>query len=172
MSNGLGWTISYRRIARSTDVRTMISSIVPKAGFGDSVFLLMPDIGLSATDGASLLANLNSFPFDFVTRQKLHGTNMSWYLLEQLPIIAPDDYGRRVGYTTVRDHVLRLTYTAHDMAPFARDLGYDGPPFIWDEEKRRHLRARARRPVLHPLRPRPRGGGLRARYLSDRPKAR
>ena len=28
------------------------------------------------------------------------------------------------------------------MAPFARDLGYDGPPFIWNEEKRRHLRAR------------------------------
>ena len=28
------------------------------------------------------------------------------------------------------------------MAPFARDLGYDGPPFIWDEEERRHLRAR------------------------------
>ena len=42
----------------------------------------------------------------------------------------------------VRDHVLRLTYTAHDMAPFAKDLGYDGPPFPWDEEERRHLRAR------------------------------
>ena len=42
----------------------------------------------------------------------------------------------------MRDHVLRLTYTAHDMAPFARDLGYDGPPFIWNEEERRHLRAR------------------------------
>ena len=28
------------------------------------------------------------------------------------------------------------------MEPFARDLGYDGPPFIWDEEERRHLRAR------------------------------
>ena len=38
--------------------------------------------------------------------------------------------------------MLRLTYTAHDMAPFARDLGYDGPPFLWDEEERRHLRAR------------------------------
>ena len=23
-----------------------------------------------------------------------------------------------------------------------RDLGYDGPPFTWDEEERRHLRAR------------------------------
>ena len=42
----------------------------------------------------------------------------------------------------MRDHVLRLTYTANDMAPFARDLGYDGPPFIWDEEERRHLRVR------------------------------
>ena len=38
--------------------------------------------------------------------------------------------------------MLRLTYTAHDMAPFARDLGYEGPPFIWTEEDRRHLRAR------------------------------
>ena len=28
------------------------------------------------------------------------------------------------------------------MKPFARDLGYDGPPYIWDEEDRRHLRAR------------------------------
>ena len=35
-----------------------------------------------------------------------------------------------------------LTYTAHDMSPFARDLGYDGPPFIWDAEERRRLRAR------------------------------
>ncbi len=28
------------------------------------------------------------------------------------------------------------------MEPFARDLGYDDSPFIWDEEERRHLRAR------------------------------
>ena len=124
----------------------MIATIVPKAGFGDSIFLLMPEIGLSARDASSVVANLNSLSFDFVTRQKLHGTNLSWYLLEQLPVIAPDDYDRRFGETTarelVRDHVLRLTFTAHDMAPFARDLGYDGPPFTWDEEERRHLRAR------------------------------
>ena len=66
--------------------------------------------------------------------------------MEQLPVIAKEAYERAFGRTTarefVRDHVLRLTYTAHDMAPFARDLGYDGPPFIWNEEERRHLRAR------------------------------
>ena len=28
------------------------------------------------------------------------------------------------------------------MAPFARDLGHHGPPFPWDPEQRRHLRAR------------------------------
>ena len=76
----------------------------------------------------------------------MHGINLSWYLLEQLPVIAPDAYDHRFGDVTaaelVRDHVLRLTYTAHDMEPFARDLGYGGPPFTWDEENRRHLRAR------------------------------
>ena len=28
------------------------------------------------------------------------------------------------------------------MVPFAQDMGYQGPPFIWGEEERRHLRAR------------------------------
>ena len=92
------------------------------------------------------MANLNAVCLDFVTRQKAQGTHLNWYIVEQLPVIAPDAYDRRFGDVTaadlVRDHVLRLTYTAHDMEPFARDLGYGGPPFIWDEEDRRHLRAR------------------------------
>jgi hypothetical protein len=39
--------------------------------------------------------------------------------------------------------VLALTYTAHDVAPFARDLGYVDakgqvlPPFVWNDEERR-----------------------------------
>ena len=89
---------------------------------------------------------MNCFVFDYVTRQKVQSTHIKLYTLEQLPVIAPDDYDRTFGPTTarelVRDHVLRLTYTAHDMAPFARDLGYDGPPFSWNDEERRHLRAR------------------------------
>ena len=94
----------------------------------------------------TVLANVNSFPFDFVLRQKLQGQNISWYIVEQLPIIIYDDYDRLFGDTSARDlvrnHVLRLSYTSHDMEPFARDLGYDGPPFAWNEEERRHLRAR------------------------------
>ncbi len=29
-----------------------------------------------------------------------------------------------------------LTYTAWDLQPFAQDVGWDGPPFIWDEKRR------------------------------------
>ena len=42
----------------------------------------------------------------------------------------------------MRGEVLHLSYTAHDLAPFTRDLGYDGAPFAWDENDRRHRLAR------------------------------
>jgi hypothetical protein len=72
--------------------------------------------------------------------------------VDQLPVLTSRNYGRGFGKRTagdiVKDHTLRLTYTAHDMAAFARDMGYvnkDGtakPPFIWNDDERRHLRAR------------------------------
>ena len=138
--------VSYRRLARSTDVRTMIATLGPFAGYEVNANVICFSSESLPTSQACLIANLNSFPFDFVIRQKLQGTTLNWYIVEQLPVIAPADYDRTFGTTTARDlvchHVLRLTYTAHDMAPFARDLGYDGPPFIWNDEERRHLRAR------------------------------
>ena len=142
-----GYTLGFRDIARSTDERTFVASIVPWADYGNTVPLLVNDSSsLSANHSTSLVANLNSLCVDFIVRQKAQGTHMNWYIVEQLPVIAPHGYDRRFGNMAardlVRDHVLRLTYTAHDMAPFARDLGYDCAPFMWDEEERRHLRAR------------------------------
>ena len=149
LSPSKGWTLGFRDIARPTDVRTMIAAIVPWAGYGNKLPLLIRQTDtqeLSAEVGALLTSCLNSIVFDFVARQKIHGTALNWFIVEQLPVIAPADYDHKFGTTTarnlVREHVLRLTYTAHDMAPFARDLGYDDPPFIWNDEERRHLRAR------------------------------
>ena len=137
------YALAFRDIARPTDVRTVIASIAPKYGYGNKVPLLIPDDALTAT---YVVANLNAVCLDFVARQKIQGTTLNLYIAEQLAVIAPEDYDREFGNTTardlVRDHVLRLTYTADDMVPFARDLGCDGPPFIWNEEERRHLRAR------------------------------
>ena len=50
--------------------------------------------------------------------------------------------GKLFSQDFVRNEVLHLSYTAHDLAPFARDLGYDGAPFAWDEDDRRHRTAR------------------------------
>ena len=140
-----GWAIGFRDIARPTDARTLIAAVVPWAGYGNKVPLLLGGNGLAA---ACLGANLNAIPLDFLARQKVQATNLNWFIVEppELPVIAPNDYDRSFGNTTardlVRDHVLRLTYTARDMARFARDLGYVGPPFTWNPEQRRHLRAR------------------------------
>ncbi len=147
VTESFDWFMAFKDITASTNVRTMIAAIVPHAGCGHTLPILLPsESGFDEDGTACLLANFNSLAFDYVARQKVQGTHLTWYSVEQLPVIAPTDYDRAFGTTTARDlirhHVLRLTYTAHDMAPFARDLGYDGPPFIWNEEERRHLRAR------------------------------
>jgi hypothetical protein len=71
---------------------------------------------------------------------------LNWYIVEQLPLIRSEQFEARIGKTKIADfvrgEVLRLSYTAWDLQPFARDLGYDGPPFKWDDEDRRHRAAR------------------------------
>ncbi len=144
-----GWALAFRDIARTTDERTIISAIIPTLAAGNTLPLLLPEEG--ADDryediACSLLAQMNSFIFDFVARQKVQSTHANWYILEQLPVLSPGAFeekiaGRKIA-DLVRDDVLHLSYTAVDMEPFARDLGYEGDPFIWDEEDRRHRRAR------------------------------
>ena len=145
----LDWVVTFKDVTAPTNARTMIAAVVPRSAYGNTSPVLMPstDAVDEYVGNAWLWAScLNSFAFDFVARQKVQGQHLNWFIVEQLPVIAPADYDHKFGHTTarnlVRDHVLRLTYTAHDMAPFARDLGYDGPPFIWNDEERRHLRAR------------------------------
>ena len=147
---GSDWALAFKDVTAPTNVRTMIAALVPRSGVGNTLPLLVPSGAGSAVADAGALwllaANFNSFVFDFVARQKVQGQHLNWFIVEQLPAITAEDYERRFGKKTardiVRDHVLRLTYTAHDMGPFARALGYEGPPFGWDEEERRHLRAR------------------------------
>ena len=88
-----------------------------------------------------------------MARQKAQSTHLNWFIVEQLPVVPPDRYenvrfGPKTAGEIVREAVLELTYTAHDMAPFARDMGHVDaagdvlPPFVWDEERRLFLRAK------------------------------
>ena len=115
----------------------------------------MPILKPETTDRSEwlLVANLNATILDFVTRQKVQGQTLNLFIVEQLPVVPPDRYeatrfGPKTAGEIVREAVLELTYTAHDMAPFARDLGYLDeagkvkPPFRWDEDRRLRLRAK------------------------------
>lgn len=151
---GIEWTIAFRDIARATDARTMIAAIVPKAGFGNKAPLLLPEEVDAYRECADLIAaNLNSLALDFVARSKVHSTSVNWFIAEQFPMIPPDKFqsvrfGTKSAAEIVREAVLELTYTAHDMVAFARDMGYVDEagtvkaPFTWDEERRLVLRAK------------------------------
>jgi hypothetical protein len=87
-----------------------------------------------------LIGNLCSLALDYSARQKIGGNHLKFNVFKQLPVLAPSAYSPAdVDHIVAR--VLELTYTSHSMAPFARDLGYDGSPFAWDEDRRAQLRA-------------------------------
>lgn len=140
---GGDWLLAFKHVSAPTNVRTVISSICPRAGYGNSLPLF---IGDDACHLALLQANLNAIAFDFIARQKLQGQNLNLYVVEQLPFIRTQVFEQALGGGTIGEfvcrEVLHLSYTAYDLAPFARALGYDGAPFRWDEEDRRHRLAR------------------------------
>ena len=134
------WLLGQRNIARATDERTVIASIIPRCAVGNKLPLMLPstDDHLAAIPG--LLGALTSLTCDFVARQKVGGTHLNFFIIKQFPILPPSFYSsERLTFVTPR--VLALTYTSHALALFAQDLGYSGPPFPWDEQRRALLRA-------------------------------
>lgn len=132
------WLLAWRDITSATNERTVLASVLPMGA---------PDLTLrigfpTATPCliAALLGNLNALALDYVARQKVSGTHLSDHYTEQLPVLPPSAYSE-ADLAFIVPRVLELSYTSHSMAPFARDLGYDGEPFAWDEDRRAQLRA-------------------------------
>ena len=153
LPDGLDWTIAFRDIARATDMRTMIAAAVPFVGLGNTAPTILMDPSEGVSSRSMLLANVGAIVCDFVARQKAQSTHLNWYIVEQLPVVPREHYedvrfGPKTAAEIVREAVLELTYTAHDMAPFARDMGHLDeagevlPPFPWDEDRRLRLRAK------------------------------
>ncbi|MEH1053666.1 DNA methyltransferase [Micromonospora sp. CPCC 206171] len=138
------WLAGCRKISRAVDARTMIFEPFPMAAVGDSVNLVIGE-GVAV---ARLASVANSFIVDYCLRQKASGTSLNYFLIKQIPVLSPEVFAAPPTWdpalslgSWVDARNLELTYTAHDLAPFARDLGYDGPPFRWDSARRELLRA-------------------------------
>ncbi len=140
------WLLGWRDICRSTDERTMIAGVLPRVAVGNNEPLML----LSSRHAllAPLLAtNLSSFVLDFTARFKVGGTHLNFFVINQLAVLPPERYDGALPWAShikLRDwltpRAVELIYTAWDMQPFARNLGYDGPPFAWDPERRFQLR--------------------------------
>jgi hypothetical protein len=140
------WLLAWRAITNNTNERTMISSVLPLAAVGHGLFIPLPAV--SPESCALLYASLSSFVLDFVARQKIAGTNMSFFLVKQLPVLPPEAYEEPVMWLSddtaskwIRRRALELSFTTWELQPFARELRDEGPPFRWDEERRSFMRA-------------------------------
>lgn len=72
----------------------------------------------------------------------MQGLHLTYFLLRQLPIPSREMFASSPGFVAaslsdfIVPRVLELTYTAWSLRGLARDLGYSGAPFPWDETKR------------------------------------
>ncbi len=142
--DGERWMHAFRRFARATDERTTITSPLPITGVGDNAILIDYQWA-KAVASMLVMANFNSLILDWAARSSVGGTNMSFFIVKQLPILSPEAYLKQsdcgLHYAQmVAPRVLELTYTSYELQGFAQDLGYEGEPFVWDEERRHRLR--------------------------------
>jgi hypothetical protein len=114
------WFVTFRDIARTTDSRTAIFAIIPRAAVSHPVPMVISQKLLKPL-GLALFANFNSFVLDFAVRQKLSGYHLTYYNLRQLPVPSPNCYTPDL-LDVIVPRVVELTYTAWDLQPFAQDI--------------------------------------------------
>ena len=153
---GHQFALGFKHVTSPTNTRSMIAALIPESGVGNSLPLLMSesnDPGMAGEFSIMMVANLNALPLDYVARQKVHGQNLNKFIVEQFPVIPADRYRNRMfgpksAADIVRESVLELTYTSHDMKSLAEYLGHSDengnalPPYRWNCERRLKLRAK------------------------------
>lgn len=138
------WLQVFRGITNATNERTLLTANISLSGVNHNGPLMEYE-ETRAVASVLVLANLNSFPLDWATRMSIGGAALSYFIIRQLPVLPPEAHLEE-AFSDMRwvefiiPRALELTYTAHDLAGFAYELGYEGPPFRWDDERRFLLR--------------------------------
>ena len=140
--------LAYKNVTSPTNQRTMIAAFVPYTATLHPIPLILTSYSPNPRTEACLFANLNSFIYDFVARQKVGGLHLSYFIVEQLPTLPPEAYADKCPWSPrqklekwISDRVLKLTCTAEDMIPLAEAAGFSPPVHRWNEKERAWLRA-------------------------------
>lgn len=136
--------LGHRRIARSTDERSCIATLLP---WGATSYGFILSTGPTAAHLAILAATFNSFIYDYLLRNNFTQASVPQSTSEQIPVLDPRIFATHnqfIGGQTPEEWivplVLELSFTAWDMESFAKDLGDHGPPFRWDDARRASMR--------------------------------
>lgn len=154
-----GWFLGWRDITNASNERTFVPSVLPRSAVGNKFPIAL---GLREQNGPLLHAVWSSFAHDYVARQKMSGTGMTYFIVKQHAVPLPEEFDLVLGGVSpaaygdwVRPRVLELTYTSWRIAAYANDcLGLDpksdpGPPFRWIPERREILRAELDAAMFH-----------------------
>ncbi|OQB98930.1 MAG: hypothetical protein BWX81_00107 [Spirochaetes bacterium ADurb.Bin110] len=115
------WLMGWRDITNATNERTVIASVLPRAGVGNSMPLMIFSSTINSWLFACLISNLSSILVDFIARHKIGGTHLNYFIYKQLPVLPPDAYSTD-DLAFIIPRVFALTYTAYDIAGWAEDL--------------------------------------------------
>jgi hypothetical protein len=133
------WFLAIRRYTGATNERTFVPTIIPRTGVGDQLTLIFSK-NKDPYCYCLLCANMSSIIFDYISRQKIGGTNaVLFFFVEQLPFINVELSKNQLEM--IINRVIELIYTSYDMKSFAEDCGYKGEPFPWDEDRRALFKA-------------------------------
>lgn len=134
------WLLGWRDICRSTDQRTTIAAAFPRVGVNHKLPLV-----LMSKHQAALTALLSSLAFDYVARQKIGGTSLTYFYLRQLPLSVPGAFQAATAWTSGRTlgdwiaaRVRRLIEVSHD-APRVENSG-GGSYTRWNAGERAEVR--------------------------------
>lgn len=140
------WFAVFKRVTAATNERTIIGAIIPWTTVSYTLYVVVcsPENQYALV---CLMANLYSFVGDYVVRQKTAQPSLPMGVVYETAFLQPAVFAKPSPWDAdgslrewITERVLELTYTSWDMESFAKDCGYDGPPFRWDEERRFLLR--------------------------------
>jgi len=134
------WLMGWRDITNATNERTVIANVLPRVAVNHKTPLFFAKRAPTVGHYAALLGNLNALVLDYVARQKMGGTSLTFFYLKQFPVLSPDHY-TKANLDFIVPRVIELTYTAYDLKAWATDLLYSGVPFSFDSKRRATLRA-------------------------------
>jgi len=126
----------------------MIAAFIPYSAVVNSAPFICFNEDVHYKTQCCLLANLNSYPFDFIARQKVGGLHLNYFIIEQLPMFTPDFYEDACPWREnetladwISERVLKLSCTSNDMVPLAEAAGFTGNVHKWESAERSKLMA-------------------------------